>query len=37
MTFIKDKDAYKSACLFATYGESYAHIARLYLRKAYGW
>lgn len=36
MTFIKDKDAYRSACLIASCGEPYAHIARLYLRKAYG-
>lgn len=36
MTFIKDKEAYHSACMFASYGEAYLHIARLYLRKAYG-
>lgn len=36
MSFIKDQSAYKSACMFASYGEVYVHIARLYLRKAYG-
>lgn len=34
MTFILDKDAYKSACLYAAFG--YEVIAKLYLKKAYG-
>lgn len=34
MTFIIDKAAYKSACLYAACG--YDVIARLYLKKAYG-
>lgn len=37
MAFIKDKEAHRLACLLASYGELYAHIAQLYLRKAYGW
>ena len=35
MTFIKDQSAYRSACLYAVYG--YEVIARLYLKKAYGY
>ncbi len=35
MTFIKDQSAYKSACMYAACG--YEVIARLYLKKAYGW
>lgn len=35
MTFIKDKAAYKTACLYATCG--YEAIGRLYLKKAYGY
>lgn len=35
MTFIKDKDAYRWACMFTECG--YEVIARLYLKKAYGW
>lgn len=34
MTFIIDKEAYKTACLYATCG--YEMIAQLYLKKAYG-
>ncbi len=34
MTFIKDKMAYRTACLYAANG--YELIARLYLKKAYG-
>lgn len=37
MTFIKDKAAYKTACLFfMAYGEEYRHISDLFMRKAYG-
>ena len=36
MTFLKDKAAHKTARLFARYGNSYLHIANLFLRKAYG-
>ncbi len=37
MTFIKDKAAYKTACLFfIAYGEEYRHIIDLFMRKAYG-
>lgn len=36
MTFLKDKAAHKTAKLFASYGNSYLHIANLFLRKAYG-
>ncbi|HCB3267199.1 TPA: hypothetical protein MYU63_003383 [Citrobacter amalonaticus] len=36
MTFLKDKAAHTTAKLFATYGNSYLHIANLFLRKAYG-
>jgi len=34
MTFIKDSRAYKSALLYASFGQ--VVIANLYLRKAYG-
>lgn len=34
MTFIIDKSAYKSALLYASFGQ--VVIANLYLRKAYG-
>lgn len=34
MTLLKDKDAYKSALLYASFGQLV--IANLYLRKAYG-
>lgn len=36
MSFIKDKEAYKTATLLTHYGNSYLHIATLFLRKAYG-
>ena len=36
MTFLKDKAAHNTAKLFASYGNSYLHIANLFLRKAYG-
>lgn len=37
MTFIKDKEAYRTALvIFVNYGEEYRHIADLFLRKAYG-
>lgn len=36
MTFLKDKAAHKTAKLFTSYGNSYLHIANLFLRKAYG-
>ncbi|EMX9222917.1 hypothetical protein QD840_001966 [Citrobacter koseri] len=36
MIFLKDKAAHKTAKLFACYGNSYLHIANLFLRKAYG-
>lgn len=36
MTFLKDKAAHKTAMLLARYGNSYLHIANLFLRKAYG-
>lgn len=37
MTFIKDKEAYKTARLFfLVYGEAYRHISDLFMRKAYG-
>lgn len=36
MTFLKDKVAHRTAKLFAYYGNSYLHIATLFLRKAYG-
>jgi hypothetical protein len=35
MTFIKDQSAYRAACLYAASG--YEAIARLYLKKAYGY
>ena len=35
MTFIKDIAAYRTACLYAASG--YEVIARLYLKKAYGY
>lgn len=34
MTFIIDKSAYRTACLYVACG--YEVIARLYLKKAYG-
>lgn len=34
MTFIIDKSAYRTACLYAASG--YEVIARLYLKKSYG-
>lgn len=34
MKFIKDKNAYKTALLYASFGQ--VVIANLYLRKAYG-
>jgi len=34
MTFIKDRKAYRTACLYAASGHEL--IARLYLMKAYG-
>ena len=34
MTFIKDSQAYKTAQLYASFGQTI--IANLYLRKAYG-
>lgn len=34
MTFIIDKSAYRTACLYSASG--YEVIARLYLKKAYG-
>lgn len=36
MTYLKDKAAHKTAKLFVSYGNSYLHIANLFLRKAYG-
>lgn len=36
MSFVKDSTALKTAQLLASYGKSYAHIADIYLRKAYG-
>lgn len=36
MTSLKNKASYKTACLIAQHGDSYLHIANLYLRKAYG-
>lgn len=36
MSFVKDKAAHTTARLFASYGNSYLHIANLFLRKAYG-
>lgn len=36
MSFVKDSVALKTAQLLACYGQRYAHIADLYLRKAYG-
>lgn len=36
MSFVKDEAAYKTATLFTCYGNSYLHIANLFLRKAYG-
>ncbi|CDZ82721.1 hypothetical protein BN1086_00807 [Citrobacter koseri] len=36
MSFVKDKAAHKTAKLFVSYGNSYLHIATLFLRKAYG-
>ena len=37
MTFIKDKTAYRTACLFfMVYGDEYRHISNLFMRKAYG-
>lgn len=36
MSFIKDKEAYKTAKLIAQIGNNYQHIANLFLRKAYG-
>lgn len=36
MSFVKDKEAHRTARLFALHGDNYLHIARLYLRKAYG-
>lgn len=36
MSFITDKRAYKTATLFTDYGNSYLHIAYLFMRKAYG-
>ncbi len=35
MIFLKNKVSHKTACLIAQYGDSYLHIANLYLRKAY--
>lgn len=36
MKSLKDKAAHKTATLLARYGNSYLHIANLFLRKAYG-
>lgn len=36
MSFVKDGAALRTAQLLATYGKDYAHIADIYLRKAYG-
>lgn len=36
MTYLKDKSAHKTAKLFVSYGNSYLHIANLFLRKDYG-
>ena len=36
MSFVKDKAAHKTAKLFVSYGNSYLHIANLFLRNAYG-
>lgn len=36
MSHVKNKAAHKTARLFARYGNSYLHIANLFLRKAYG-
>ncbi|WP_431520557.1 hypothetical protein [Escherichia coli] len=33
MIFLKNKASHKTACLIAQYGDSYLHIANLYLRK----
>lgn len=36
MSFVKNKQAYRTVRLFMAYGESYTHIATLFLYKAYG-
>lgn len=36
MSFVNDKAAHKTATLLAHYGNGYLHIAKLFLRKAYG-
>lgn len=37
MTFIKDRYAYRTAILIiSNYGNDYYHIAKLFMRKAYG-
>lgn len=36
MSFVIDKEAYKTAKLIAQFGNNYQHIANLFLRKAYG-
>lgn len=36
MTFVKNKEMHKTACLIAQHGENYLHIATLFLRRAYG-
>lgn len=36
MSLVKDKAAHNTAILFTSYGNSYLHIANLFLRKAYG-
>ncbi|CZX64571.1 Uncharacterised protein [Enterobacter kobei] len=37
MTFIKDRHAYRTAILIiSNYGNDYYHIAKLFMRKAYG-